>query len=56
MDPVRVALHSDISAPLDGKAYVEKTVADMASLLATAALVRKAGTPDNAGIKSLGAG
>ena len=45
----------DISAPLDGKVYVEKTVAEMATLLATVALVRKAGAADDTGEKSPGA-
>ncbi|UVK37138.1 DUF3137 domain-containing protein [Mesorhizobium sp. AR10] len=46
----------DISAPLDHGKYIEKTVAEMAALLATAALVRKAGTAESsdtdAGVKS----
>ena len=45
----------DISAPLGGKAYVEKTVAEMASLLAIVALVRSAGAADDTGQKSPGA-
>ena len=35
-----------ISQPIDYKAHVEPLVADMVSLLATASLVRKVGTPD----------
>lgn len=35
-----------ISVPLDYKAHIEPMVADMAALLATAALVRKAGSKD----------
>lgn len=45
----------DISAPVDGKAYVEKTVAEMALLLAIAALVRRAGAADDTGEKRPGA-
>jgi len=45
----------DISAPVDGKAYVEKTVAEMALLLAIAALVRKAGAADDTAENSAGA-
>jgi hypothetical protein len=36
-----------ISQPLDYKGHVEPMVADMAALLATAALVRKIGAPDD---------
>jgi hypothetical protein len=38
-----------ISVPLDYKAHVEPMVADMVTLLATAALVRKVGAPDDVG-------
>ena len=34
------------SVPLDYKAHVEPIIADMASLIATAALVRKVGSAD----------
>jgi hypothetical protein len=34
------------STPLDYKAHVEPIIADMASLIATAALVRKIGSAD----------
>ena len=36
-----------ISQPLDYKAHIEPMVADMVQLLATAALVRKVGQPDD---------
>lgn len=36
----------DISTPIDYKAHIEPIVADMVSLLATAALVRQVGAPD----------
>ena len=38
-----------ISTPLDYKAHIEPIVADMVALLATAALVRKVGQPDDVG-------
>jgi hypothetical protein len=41
-----------ISKPLDYKGHVEPMVADMAALLATAALVRKAGVADETDTKS----
>lgn len=44
----------DISTSLDYKLHVEPIVADMAALLATAALVRKVGAADDAGVKDAG--
>ncbi len=40
----------DISMPIDYKAHIEPIVADMVSLLATAALVRQVGAPDQEGV------